>query len=58
MGSKKHPVFKNADKFNGICLYLKRVEVHLEKHNIDFSADKKEIDILASIKTPRMMLCL
>ena len=45
-------VFKNADKYNGICLYPKRVEVHPREAQYRFFADKKEIDILASTPKP------
>ena len=45
-------VFKNGDRYNGICLYPKRVDVHPREAQYRFFANKKEIDILASTPKP------
>ena len=45
-------VFKNADKYTGVCLYPKRVEIHPREAQYRFFANKKEIDILASTPKP------
>ena len=42
-------VFKNtAGKYDGICLYPKRVEIHPREAQYRFFVDKKEVDIVAS----------